>query len=89
MLNLTPFFSTEWFTDAFIKIFGYPCYILTQCGIHVSTALFLQFAFETLPSIYRLFTVENFLDKQISLKSAFGYGLFGTITHIFYIPSIY
>ena len=33
MLNLPPFFSPDWFTDAFNKPIGYPCYILTQCGI--------------------------------------------------------
>ena len=63
MLNLTPFFSLDWFIDAFIKIFGYPCYILTQCGIYFSTALFLQFAFNTLFSIYRSFTVRNLLNN--------------------------
>ena len=25
MLNLTPFYSPEWFTDAFNKLFNYPC----------------------------------------------------------------
>ena len=39
MLKLTPFFLPEWFTDAFIKLFRYPCYILTQCGIYFSTSL--------------------------------------------------
>ena len=33
MLNITPFFTPEWFTSYFIKLFGYPCYFLTQCGI--------------------------------------------------------
>ena len=80
MLNLTPFFSPDWFTDAFIKLFGYPCYILTQCGIYFSTALFLQFAFSTLFSIYRSFTVRNLLKKQISVITALGFGFFGTIT---------
>ena len=32
MLNSTQFFSPDWFTDAFIKLFGFPRYILTQCG---------------------------------------------------------
>ena len=77
MLNLTPFFSPDWLTDAFIKLFGYPCYILTQCGIYFSTALFLQFAFNTLFSIYRSFTVRNLL---ISVITALGFGFFGTIT---------
>ena len=80
MFNLTPFFSPDWFTDAFIKLFGYPCYILTQCGIYFSTALFLQFAFNTLFSIYRSFTVRNLLQKQISVITALGFGFFGTIT---------
>ena len=74
MLNLTPFFSPERFTDAFIKLFGYPCYILPQCGKNFSTALFLQFASNTLLSIQRSFTVKNLLKKQFSLKSALGYG---------------
>ena len=80
MLNLTPFFSPDWFTDAFIKFFGYPCYILTQCGIYFSTALFLQFAFNTLFSIYRSSTVRNLLKKQVSVITALGFGFFGTIT---------
>ena len=34
LLNLTPLFTPTWFADAFIALFGYPCYILTQCGIY-------------------------------------------------------
>ena len=64
MLNLTLFFASEWFTDAFIELFGYPCYILTQCGISLSTALLLRFAFNTILSLYRSFTV-----KKIPLKT--------------------
>ena len=80
MLNLTPFFSPDWFTDAFIKLFGYLCYILTQCGIYFSAALFLQFAFNTLFSIYRSFTVRNLLKKHTSVLSALGFGFFKTFT---------
>ena len=29
LLNLTPLFTPSWFADAFITLFGYPCYILT------------------------------------------------------------
>ena len=80
MLNSTPFFSPVWFTDAFIKLFGYPCYLLNQCGIYFSSALFLQFAFNTLLSIYRSFAVKNLLKKQISVISALGFDFFSTIT---------
>ena len=41
---------------------------------------FLQFAFNTLFSIYRSFTVRNLLKKQISVITALGFGFFGTIT---------
>ena len=33
LLNLTPLFTSSWFADAFITLFGYPSYNLTQCGI--------------------------------------------------------
>ena len=39
LLNLTPLFTPSWFADAFITLFGYPCYILTQCGIYFSKFL--------------------------------------------------
>ena len=33
LLNLLPLFNPDWFSQAFINFFGYPCYVLTQCGI--------------------------------------------------------
>ena len=59
MLNLTPFLTPEWSTDAFVKLFGYPWYFLSQCGIFVPTSLFLHVAFNTLLSLYRSFTVNK------------------------------
>ena len=41
---------------------------------------FLKFAFNTLFSIYRSFTVQKLLKKQISVLTALGFGFFGTIT---------
>ena len=67
MLNLTPFFSPDWFTDAFIKVFGYPCCILTQCGIYVSTALFLQYTPLSIHSL--VFSVHSLF--EIYLKNEF------------------
>ena len=34
--NLTSLFTPTWFSDAFLALFGYPCYFLTQRGIHFS-----------------------------------------------------
>ena len=36
LLNLLPLFNPNWFSLAFINLFGYPCYILTQCGVYFS-----------------------------------------------------
>ena len=42
LLILTPLFTPSWFSDAFIALFGYPCYLLTQCGIYFSTNFFYK-----------------------------------------------
>ena len=41
LINVTPIFTPTWFSNAFIVFFGYPCYILTQCGKYFSTFLFV------------------------------------------------
>ena len=56
-LNLTPLFTTTWFSDAFITLFGYPCYILTQCGIYFSTFLFVQATITLIIKLYK--TISN------------------------------
>ena len=46
-LNSTPFSTLDWFTDACINLFGYPCSILTQkCGLYFPTALFLTTCYQ-------------------------------------------
>ena len=42
LLNFLPLFNPDWFSQAFINFFGYPCYVSTQCGIYVSTFLFIR-----------------------------------------------
>ena len=42
LLNLTPLFTPSWLADAFITLFGYPCYQLTLCGIYFSAFFFIQ-----------------------------------------------
>ena len=42
LLNITLFFTSTWFSDAFITLFGYPCYIHTQCGINFSPPFLIQ-----------------------------------------------
>ena len=46
LLNLTPLYTPSWFADVFITPFGYPCYILTQCGTYFST-FFIRSTYNT------------------------------------------
>ena len=56
-------------------------YFITQCGIDFSTALFLQFVFNTHLSLYRSITVKKILfKKRIPLVAVFGYDFFRTVT---------
>ena len=54
LLNLTPPFTPTLFSDAFIALFGYPCYILTQCGIYFSTFLFVQSTLTLFVKLYKI-----------------------------------
>ena len=58
LLNLTPLFTSSWFADAFITLFGYPCYILTQCGIYFSTFLFKQALITLLIKVYKTISIK-------------------------------
>ena len=58
LLNLTPLFTPTWFSDAFIALFGYPCYILTQCGIYFSTFLFVQATVTLIVKLYKTISIK-------------------------------
>ena len=51
------FISPTWFSDAFIALFGYPCYLLSQCGIDFSTFLFVQATITLIIKMY--ITISN------------------------------
>ena len=57
LLNLTPLFTPTWFSDAFVALFGYPCYIFTQCGIYFSTF----FSYKQLSHLSSNFTKQYLL----------------------------
>ena len=42
LLNIAPLFALDWCAAAFMASIGFPCFILTHCGICFSTFLFLQ-----------------------------------------------
>ena len=83
LLNLTPLFTPSWFADAFITLFGYPCYILTQSGIYFSTFVFIQ-ALQTLLikliKVYKTISFNYNLEQNIPTFSSIAHGFFNILT---------
>ena len=80
LMNLTPLFTPSWFADAFITLFGYPCYLLTQCGIHFSTFLFIQALLPLLIKIYKTISIKHNLEQNITIFSSIAHGFFNILT---------
>ena len=80
LLNLTPLFTPTWFSDAFIALFGYPCYILTQCGINFSTFLFVQATLTLIVKLYKTLSIKYNLKNNITLFSSIPHGFFNVLT---------
>ena len=70
LLNPLPLFNPNRFSQAFINLFGYPCYILTKCGIYFSTFLFKPF----LLRFFRTISIKYNLQSNISILSSIAHG---------------
>ena len=64
LLKLTLLFTPTWFSDAFIALFGYPCYILTQCGIYFSTFFLYKLLLHSLSNFTKQYLL-NLISKII------------------------
>ena len=80
LLNLLPLFNPDWFSQAFINFFGYPCYVLTQCGIYFSTFLFIREILTFLLKFYRTISIKYNLQSNISILSSIAHGFFNIVT---------
>ena len=80
LINLTPLFTPTWFSDAFIALFGYPCFILTQCGIYFSTFLFIQATITLIIKLYETISIKYNLKHNITLLSSIAHGFFNILT---------
>ena len=80
LLNLTPLFTPTWFSDAYIALFGYPCYILTQSGIYFSTFLFVQATLTLIVKLYKIISIKYNLKNNITLFSSKAHGFFNVLT---------
>ena len=74
LINLTQLFTPTWFSDAFIALFGYSCYILTQCGNYFSTNICLQTMLRLIVKLYKTISVKYNLEKNITVLSSIARG---------------
>ena len=80
LINLTPLFTHTRFSGAFIALFRYPCYILTQCGIYFSTFLFVQATITLFVKLYETISIKYNLKNNITLFSSIAHGFFNILT---------
>ena len=80
LINLTPLFTPTWFSDAFIALFGYPCYILTQCGIYFSTYLFLRTILTPIVKPRETISIKYNLKQNITVLSSIAHGFLNILT---------
>ena len=73
-LNLLPLFNPDRFSQAFVNFFGFPCYVLTQCGIYFSIFLFVREVLTFLLKFYRTISIKYNLQSNISILSSIAYG---------------
>ena len=66
LINLNPLFTPTWFSNAFIAPFGYPWYILTQCGLYFSTSLFVQATSTLIVKLYKTISIKYNLKDNIT-----------------------
>ena len=80
LLNLLPLFNPDSFSQVFINVFGYPCYILTHRGIYSSTFLFIREVLIFLLKFNRTISIKSYLQSNLSILSSIAQGFFNIVT---------
>ena len=64
----------------FFALFGYPCYILTQCGIYFSTFLFIQTMFPLIVKVYKTISIKYNPKQNITVLCSIAHGFLSILT---------
>ena len=72
----------------FYCTFGYPCYILTQCGLYFSTFLFVQATLTLIVKLYKTISVKYNLKKNITIFSSIAHGFLMSLQHAWSMTSM-
>ena len=63
-----------------ISLFGYPCYILIQCGICFSTFLFIQASITLIIKLYKTISIKYNPKQNITIFSSIAPCFFNILT---------
>ena len=80
LVNFLLVFNPDWFCQAFINFFGYPSYVLTQCGNYFSTFLFIREVLTFLFKFYRTISIKYNLQSNLFILSSKTHGFFNIVT---------
>ena len=64
----------------FFALFGYPCYILTQCRLYFCTFLFVQATLTLIVKLYKTISIKYNLKNNITLFSSIAHVFFNVLT---------
>ena len=79
-LSIKLLYTPTWFSDAFIALAGYPCYILTQCEIYISKFLFIQAKITVIIKLYKTISIKYNLKQNITTFGSIAHGFFNILT---------
>ena len=68
------------FWNTSIALFGYPCYILTQCAKYFFTFLFVQATLTLFVKLYKTISIKQNPKQNITLFSSIAHGFFNILT---------
>ena len=80
LIYLTPLFTPTWFSDAFIALFGYPCYFLTECGSYFSTFLFIQATITPIIKLYKTTSIKYNFKQNFTTFNSKSHGFLNILT---------
>ena len=75
-MNQTLLFTPTWFSDAFIALFGFSCYILTESGTRLYTFLFIQATLTLIIKLDKTISIKYNLKQNFTILSSIADGFF-------------
>ena len=80
LLNFAPLFAPDWFVDAFIAIFDFPCYFRIQCGKYFSNFCLYRMILHFFGNFFIIISLIYILQQNLNILSSLAHGFFNYTT---------